>query len=160
MYSSLERSAARRLYVISGYTYKAIAHAKRISISQLKEWGKKEGWADARKEIEAAAVAGDSAAVYAAKAREDKVVRLVSSINRRRKRYQLGTELKSILEVAPDELTSMRLGAALTQHELAEILGLNEKTISKLEQGRCRITKAMSIAIRAVLPATKISNAV
>jgi DNA-binding transcriptional regulator YiaG len=153
MYSQIERLMARRLYVESGYTYENIAKAMRISAGQLKSWGKNDDWRKARESLSSAARCGDSAAVYRHKAEADRVVRLVSSINRRRKRDRLGAEPKNIpeLTLTPDELMQKRLAAGLSQCELAARLGVNEKRISAWEQGRAPISKLAQIAITSVL---------
>jgi transcriptional regulator with XRE-family HTH domain len=50
----------------------------------------------------------------------------------------------------PHELQRIRHDARLTQSELAALLGITATQISRLENGRQKISKSMAIAILAV----------
>jgi transcriptional regulator with XRE-family HTH domain len=49
------------------------------------------------------------------------------------------------------ELRQLRLGAGLTQKEMARRLGLSISALSRLENGKRKISHPMAIAVRCVI---------
>jgi transposase-like protein len=49
-YSWEVRERAEELYVVDGLTYKEVAEATGISVSQIERWGSEGGWADRRRQ--------------------------------------------------------------------------------------------------------------
>jgi uncharacterized protein YjcR len=82
VYTIENRKEARDLFIQSGKTYDELAEETGISVSQLKEWGRRENWIDQRDEFERTVVALDGRILKAISSVVDKISAAYEESNR------------------------------------------------------------------------------